>query len=61
MTNLRVLGASEDAMKFYESAPANALYRDYVKALLTRTNSITGTPYADDPTIMAWQLVRGSA
>ncbi len=43
-------------MKFYESAPANALYRDYVKALLTRTNSITKTPYADDPTIMAWQL-----
>lgn len=43
-------------MKFYESEPANALYRDYVRALLRRTNSVTGAAYADDATIMAWQL-----
>src|SRR5690606_34955310 len=33
-----------------------ALYRDYVRAVITRTNSVTGVAYKDDPTIMAWQL-----
>jgi mannan endo-1,4-beta-mannosidase len=43
-------------MEFYENEAANALYLDYVKALVTRTNSVTGIVYADDTTIMAWQL-----
>jgi mannan endo-1,4-beta-mannosidase len=43
-------------MQFYENEAANALYRDYVKAVVTRTNSVTGIAYAEDPTIMAWQL-----
>ncbi|GAB4521474.1 MAG: mannanase [Amphiplicatus sp.] len=42
--------------QFYESAPANALYRDYIRAVITRTNTVTGRRYIDDPTIMAWQL-----
>lgn len=46
----------EATMRFYGSAPANALYRDYVRALVTRTNSVTGLAYRDDPTVMAWQL-----
>ncbi|MEI5687024.1 glycoside hydrolase 5 family protein [Sphingomonas kyungheensis] len=41
---------------FYGNAPAQALYRDYVRALVSRTNSVTGVAYSDDPTIMAWQL-----
>ena len=41
---------------FYESAPAVALFHDYVRAVVGRTNSITGVRYADDPTIMTWQL-----
>ncbi len=41
---------------FYADAAAQALYRNYVRALVTRTNSVTGTAYAADPTIMAWQL-----
>jgi mannan endo-1,4-beta-mannosidase len=41
---------------FYSSAPAVSLYHDYVRALVTRTNSITGVAYANDPTIMSWQL-----
>ena len=41
---------------FYGSAAAVNLYRDYVRAGVGRTNSITGRRYADDPTIMAWQL-----
>ena len=41
---------------FYSSDAAQALYRDYVRAVVTRTNSVTGVAYAADPTIMAWQL-----
>ncbi|TCP29860.1 mannan endo-1,4-beta-mannosidase [Sphingomonas sp. BK235] len=41
---------------FYRSLRANTLYRDWIKALVTRTNKITGVGYHDDPTIMAWQL-----
>lgn len=41
---------------FYGNAAAQALYRDYIRAVVTRVNSVTGTRYADDPTIMAWQL-----
>jgi len=41
---------------FYASAAAVALYRDYVRSLVTRTNTITHRAYRDDRTIMAWQL-----
>ena len=43
-------------MNFYDNMEANALFRRYIKMLVTRTNSLTGGAYADDPTIMAWQL-----
>jgi mannan endo-1,4-beta-mannosidase len=42
--------------QFYESPKAIALYEEYVAAIVGRTNAITGKPYRDDPTIMAWQL-----
>jgi mannan endo-1,4-beta-mannosidase len=42
--------------QFYASAPAVALYRDYVRSLVTRTNTITHRAYREDATIMAWQL-----
>ncbi len=41
---------------FYNSTNAVALYHDYVRAVVTRRNSISGIRYADDPAIMAWQL-----
>ncbi|WP_298091730.1 mannanase [uncultured Sphingomonas sp.] len=41
---------------FYGNEQAQTLYRDYIRAVVGRTNSVTGTPYAADPTIMAWQL-----
>ena len=41
---------------FYTNGQAQALYRDYIRALVTRVNGVTGKPYAADPTIMAWQL-----
>lgn len=41
---------------FYASEAAVALYHDYVRAVVSRTNTITGGAYRDDPAIMAWQL-----
>ena len=42
--------------EFYANADAVALYHDHVRALVGRTNAITGVPYAEDPAIMSWQL-----
>ncbi|WNO52944.1 glycoside hydrolase 5 family protein [Stakelama saccharophila] len=42
--------------EFYRNAQAVGMYRDWIRALLRRTNAETGTRYRDDPTIMAWQL-----
>ena len=41
---------------FYANDQAVGLYHHYVGALVGRTNGITGRAYADDPTIMSWQL-----
>jgi mannan endo-1,4-beta-mannosidase len=42
--------------QFYANKDAVALYHSWIRALVGRTNAVTGTPYRDDPTIMAWQL-----
>jgi mannan endo-1,4-beta-mannosidase len=41
---------------FYRSEEAVGLYHDYVRAVVSRTNGVTGRRYADDPAIMAWRL-----
>lgn len=41
--------------KFYSNEQAKQGYYDYVRSIVTRVNSVTGTPYAEDPAIMAWQ------
>ena len=41
---------------FYNSPRAIGMYHDYVRAVVGRTNRITGRRYADDPAIMSWQL-----
>ena len=41
---------------FYANARAQELYRAQIRRLVTRTNSVNGRLYSDDPTIMAWQL-----
>jgi len=46
----------EATAQFYANREANDLYRDYVRSLLIRTNSVTGLTYNQDPTVMAWQL-----
>ncbi|QDZ19878.1 glycoside hydrolase [Chloropicon primus] len=32
------------------------LYHDHVRFIVGRNNSLTGVPYAEDPTIMSWEL-----
>jgi mannan endo-1,4-beta-mannosidase len=44
------------ASGFYSNPKAVGLYRDYVRAVVGRTNRVTGRRYASDPAIMAWQL-----
>ena len=44
------------AKDFYGNKNANALFRDYVTAVVGRTNTLTGVAYRDDPAIMSWQL-----
>lgn len=41
---------------FYANSGATQRFFDYVRMLVTRINSVTGKPYAKDPTLMAWQL-----
>lgn len=41
----------------FATAPrAQALFYDYVRFIVSRTNRYTQIPYAQDPTIMAWQI-----
>jgi Cellulase (glycosyl hydrolase family 5) len=46
--------------RFYSDAKPRAAYRAHVERLLKRANQITGVPYRDDPTIMAWELMNES-
>lgn len=41
---------------FYSDAETKAIYRDYIKYVLNRTNSLTHVRYKDDPTILMWEL-----
>ncbi len=42
--------------QFPKSAKAREIFANYVKDIITRTNRYTGIRYADDPTIMSWQI-----
>ncbi|WP_020207753.1 glycoside hydrolase 5 family protein [Gilvimarinus chinensis] len=46
----------QNSARFYHMPEAQALYRDVIKKVVTRTNTITGVAYNQDPTIMSWQL-----
>ena len=48
---------TERAMLFYTNAEARHLYRQHVERIVTRRNTVTGTLYRDDPTIMSYELM----
>ena len=42
--------------QFYTNETIKSWYKDWVEHVVNRTNTITGVPYKEDPTIFAWQL-----
>ncbi|MEN6618837.1 MAG: beta-mannosidase [Rikenellaceae bacterium] len=42
--------------QFQQSDSSKTLFANYVRDIVSRTNSITGIPYKDDPTIFSWQI-----
>jgi mannan endo-1,4-beta-mannosidase len=42
---------------FYWKPKAMQLYRNYVRMIVKRRNTVNGRLYSEDPTIMSWQLV----
>lgn len=42
--------------KFQTSAPAQELFYNHIRAIVGRTNSLTGKPYKEDPAIFSWQI-----
>ncbi|WOL16717.1 hypothetical protein Cni_G25505 [Canna indica] len=47
--------SSED--DFFRNEVVKLFYKNHVKAVLTRINTISGIAYKDDPTIFAWELI----
>ena len=50
-------GGGRDNHFFASNAETAADYKQLVRAVVKRVNSITGTAYEDDPTIFAWELM----
>ncbi|OWM80855.1 hypothetical protein CDL15_Pgr006886 [Punica granatum] len=47
--------SSED--DFFTNPLVKTFYKNHIKTVLTRRNTVTGIAYKDDPTIMAWELM----
>lgn len=45
-----------DIHLFYTDPTIRQHYKDWIKHLVTRTNTITGLPYTQDSTIFSWEL-----
>ncbi len=45
-----------DLPLFFASVRARALYEAHLTHVVGRTNTLSGVPYRDDPTIFAWEL-----
>ena len=42
--------------KFQTSEASQELFYNHIRAIVSRTNSVTGKAYKDDPAIFAWQI-----
>ncbi|PKA54629.1 Mannan endo-1,4-beta-mannosidase 1 [Apostasia shenzhenica] len=42
---------------FYRNDLVKGYYKSHVKTILTRMNTMTGTTYMNEPTILAWELM----
>lgn len=48
------IGSDDD---FFTNSVVKGYYKNHVKTVLTRYNTISGVAYKDDPTIFAWELM----
>src|SRR5690242_10722149 len=48
---------NDKAILFYSTPETRRLYREHLKKLATRRNTITGVLYRDDPAIFGWELM----
>lgn len=46
----------DHSASFYDNERAMTMFRATVRTIVTRRNSVNGRLYAEDPTIMSWQL-----
>ncbi len=46
----------QNSARFYRSQQAQDWYRQLIRTIVQRTNSVSGRLYIDDPAIMSWQL-----
>ena len=42
--------------RFVKDEKAKEFYYNHVRNIVTRTNTVTGKPYVEDPTIFSWQI-----
>lgn len=42
---------------FFNDTGAKEIYKDYVRTIVSRENTINGRLYSQDPTLMAWGLL----
>eukprot|EP00884_Botryococcus_braunii_P017464 jgi/Botrbrau1/4400/Bobra.105_2s0043.1 len=42
---------------FYVNSEVKAIFKDHMKTLVNRVNTINGKVYKDDPTVLAWNLL----
>jgi len=54
--NTRQMKAA-DHDRFYTDESIRKMYKKYMEYFVTHRNTITGLTYAEDPTIMAWELI----
>jgi mannan endo-1,4-beta-mannosidase len=55
-TYVKWLAAGADVTEFYRSPLIRLAYQNWLTAILTRRNTITGRLYSEEPAIMAWEL-----
>ncbi len=46
----------ESVSRFVTNEKAKKFFADHVRHVVSRTNTVTGKPYKDDPTIFSWQI-----
>lgn len=52
----RALGPGNHYSLFYTDPKVKQYYKDWLRTIITRTNSITGQKYSEDPTVLSWEL-----